>query len=353
MVIYLKKILLFIIILLPFNVYADSSKSSIVIDYDSGRVLYEKDPNSKMLIASTTKIMTCIVTLENSSLSKKVKVGEEITKVYGTNIYVEVGEELTVEDLLYGLMLRSGNDAAIVLANNIFNSEEEFVNKMNEKAQFIGMKNTVFGNPHGLDEDTKNYSTAKDMALLARYAYKNKEYRKIISAKKYFTNSSIKSYKWYNRMDLINNYKYCVGGKNGYTPKAGKTLVSYALKNNMTIITVSLDDSDCYENHKKIDEIIFDKFRNYTIIDKNNFRVDSSLVKKKVYLKKSFSYPLSKDELDKISTSIYISNEKNKIIGKVSIKLNSNEIGKLDIYSIDKKKENKSILHRIKNLIIR
>ena len=196
----------------------------MVMDNDSGRILYENNSNERRLIASTTKIMTCILVLENSDLSKKITVGDEILKVYGTNIYVEVGEILTIKDLLYGLMLRSGNDAAIVLANNIFNSEDEFIHKMNDKAKEIGMNNTVFNNPHGLDEETKNYSTAYDMALLAKYAYKNKMYRNIISTKKYNTKSNLKSYEWYNRVELINSYKYSLGGKNGYTPKAGKTL---------------------------------------------------------------------------------------------------------------------------------
>ena len=178
MVIYLKKIfLLILIIIFPINVFASST---MVMDNDSGRILYENNSNERRLIASTTKIMTCILVLENSDLSKKITVGDEILKVYGTNIYVEVGEILTIKDLLYGLMLRSGNDAAIVLANNIFNSEDEFIHKMNDKAKEIGMNNTVFNNPHGLDEETKNYSTAYDMALLAKYAYKNKMYRNII-----------------------------------------------------------------------------------------------------------------------------------------------------------------------------
>ena len=210
----------------------------MVMDNDSGRILYENNSNERRLIASTTKIMTCILVLENSDLSKKITVGDEILKVYGTNIYVEVGEILTIKDLLYGLMLRSGNDAAIVLANNIFNSEDEFIHKMNDKAKEIGMNNTVFNNPHGLDEETKNYSTAYDMALLAKYAYKNRMYRNIISTKKYNTKSNLKSYEWYNRVELINSYKYSLGGKNGYTPKAGKTLVSYASKDNMNLMLV-------------------------------------------------------------------------------------------------------------------
>ena len=338
---------------MPISVFADSARSSIVIDYDSGRILYEKNPNKKMLVASTTKIMTCIIALENAKLSKEIKVGNEVAKIYGTNIYVEIGEKITVEDLLYGLMLRSGNDAAVVLANNIFNSEEEFVKKMNEKAKEIGMKNTYFENPHGLDDDTKNYSTAYDMALLAKYAFKNKVYRKIVSTKKYNTKSNLKSYEWYNRMSLINDYKYCVGGKNGYTPKAGKTLVSYASKNNMNLIAVTLDDSDCYANHKKLYENIFKLYNNYKIIDKDEFIIDSSLIKNNVYIKKSFSYPLKKNEVDKISTSIHINDSKNGKVGEITIKLDSKKIGCIDIFSKEKEKEKMSFLQRLLKLFIR
>ena len=351
MVIYLKKIfLLILIIIFPINVFASST---MVMDNDSGRILYENNSNERRLIASTTKIMTCILVLENSDLSKKITVGDEILKVYGTNIYVEVGEILTIKDLLYGLMLRSGNDAAIVLANNIFNSEDEFIHKMNDKAKEIGMNNTVFNNPHGLDEETKNYSTAYDMALLAKYAYKNKMYRNIISTKKYNTKSNLKSYEWYNRVELINSYKYSMGGKNGYTPKAGKTLVSYASKDNMNLIIVTLDDNDIYENHKYLYEKYFKKYKKYIIVDKDNFTVDSSLINKKVYIKNTFSYLLSEDEVDDISTLVHITDSDNNKVGEIIIKLKNKEIGNIDIYSYKNKKENNSILSRFKNLFIR
>ena len=342
--------MLILIIIFPINVFASST---MVMDNDSGRILYENNSNERRLIASTTKIMTCILVLENSDLSKKITVGDEILKVYGTNIYVEVGEILTIKDLLYGLMLRSGNDAAIVLANNIFNSEDEFIHKMNDKAKEIGMNNTVFNNPHGLDEETKNYSTAYDMALLAKYAYKNRMYRNIISTKKYNTKSNLKSYEWYNRVELINSYKYSLGGKNGYTPKAGKTLVSYASKDNMNLIIVTLDDNDIYENHKYLYEKYFKKYKKYIIVDKDNFTVDSSLINKKVYIKNTFSYLLSEDEVDDISTLVHITDSDNNKVGKIIIKLKNKEIGNIDIYSYKNKKENNSILSRFKNLFIR
>ena len=164
----MKKILVFLIIfLIPLNIYAkDTATSSIAIDIDSGRILYEKNADEKRLIASITKIMTCIIALENGNLEKDIKAGEEILKMYGTSIYLELNEKMKLIDLLYGLMLRSGNDAAVVIAKEIAGSEEKFVEMMNKKAKELGMNNTKFSNSHGLDEETKNYSTARDMAKL-------------------------------------------------------------------------------------------------------------------------------------------------------------------------------------------
>lgn len=305
----------------------------------SGRILESSDINNKKLIASITKIMTCIIALENNNnLEKVIKVPNEVLKMYGTNIYIEVGEEIKIIDLLYGLMLRSGNDAALTLAIATAGSEENFVKLMNKKAQELGMNNTIFNNPHGLDEDTKNYSTAYDMSLLARYAYKNKIYRKIIKTKKYTCKSSIKSYLWYNRVSILNNYKYSLGGKNGYTPKAGKTLVSYAKKNNMTLIGVSLHDSNIYDTHEDLFEKNFKKYKLYKIVDKDNFSYNKKLFSEDIYLKESFYYPLKENELTNISTIINITNSNNTIPGKIIIKLNNKEIGSINIY---RKKQNK------------
>ena len=326
------------------------------MDIDSGRVLYEKNPNNKMLIASTTKIMTCIIVLENinsNDLSKKIKAGDEINKVYGTNIYLEPGEILTIEDLLYGLILRSGNDAAEVLANNIFSDEKTFINKMNEKAQELHMNHTTFENPTGLDDETYNYSTAHDMAILAQYAYQNKTYQKIISTKKYSTKSNIKAFSWTNRMSLLTNYKYCIGGKNGYTPKAGKSLVSYAHnnKNNLSLLIVTLDDTDTYNNHKYLYEKYFSLYKQYTIIDKNNFKISKNFIKEDITIKDSFKYPLTEEELNDITTLVKINTNKNSHnIGDITIKLADKNIGKIKIYKKIKEKEDKNLFSRIKEL---
>ena len=335
------------IFFIPISVFADSGKSTIVMDIDSGRILYQKNINQKKLIASISKIMTCIIVLENCDIESSITVGDEVLSMYGTSLYIEKGEVLKIKDLLYGLMLRSGNDAAITLAYNTL-GYDKFINKMNEKAGEIGMKNTIFSNPHGLDDDTKNYSTAYDMALLSRYAYNNQIYRKIIGTKKYNTKSNLKSYIWYNRMSLLNNYKNCIGGKNGYTPKAGKTLVSYAKKDGLTLMTVSLDDSSVYENHKNLYNEYFSKYMNYKIIEAGNFSINNN----NYNIKESFIYPLADDELDNISTLVKIDSKSlEKVVGKIEIKLNKRIIGDIKIYKNDKiKKEKKSLLNKALDL---
>ena len=333
----MKRFFLCLLLLIPIKVSAlDSAKASIVMDIDSGRVLYEKNANKKMLIASTTKIMTAIIAIENGDLDNEVTARDEILKMYGTSIYLEYNEKMKIIDLLYGLLLRSGNDAAVVIANNICNSEEEFVKLMNKKAKEIGMNNTYFSNVHGLDEESENYSTAYDMAILSRYAYKNKTYRLISKTKKYEVQTNNKSYLWINRNKLLFNYKYCTGGKNGYTPKAGKTLVSTASKNGLNITIVSLNDSNIYDNHKELYQSIYNNYHKYMLVDKNNFSISKSLFDGKLYLKKSFFYPLREDELSKVRIVEKISSKEYKDgdrVGIITILLRDKTLGNIYIYA--------------------
>lgn len=349
---YKKIIILLIIVCFPFFAFAKAS-STIVMEVNSGRVLYENNANSKRLIASITKIMTCIIVLENVEISSQVTVGDEVLNSYGTNIYIKPGEVLTVEDLLYGLMLRSGNDAASTLAIYTSGSEEEFVKLMNDKAKKIGMNNTIFNNPHGLDDKTENYSTAYDMALLSRYAYQNETYRKIISTKKYETKSSLKSYVWYNRVSLLNSYDNCIGGKNGYTPKAGKTLVSLAKKDNLLLTVVTLNDDNIYEHHEKLYEEFFDRYHYFKIVDRNSFRINPSLIfDKNVFIRNDFYYPLSDDEIEKISTFIRIDDSNKEKVGRIEINFDNKKIGEIPIFQENKKEDKKSIFHWFKKLFV-
>jgi len=345
----MKKIVLFVcIFLFPLQVCAltDSGHNSIIMDMDSGRILYQKNSHSKHLIASITKIMTCIIALDEANPKDIYEAKEEVLEMYGTNIYIEYKEKMSLKDLLYGLMLRSGNDAAVVIANNVCKNEKEFVKKMNEKAKEIGMKNTSFANPHGLDEKTQNYSTAYDMAILSRYAYKHYPlFRKISGTYQYISKNKEKTYLWYNRNKLLKMYQYTTGGKTGYTPSAGKTFVSTASKNNLNLTIVTLDDSNTYENHKALYEKTYKNYQGYKVVDAKNFDLD-----KKYRIKESFSYPLTKEEKENI-----------KILTKIDHSLMGEKKGRVEVYLYEKKiktipiyentkKENskeKSFFHRL------
>lgn len=352
-VVFLIFILGFII---PIDVFAvsDTASSTVVMDMDSKRVLYEKNKDEKRLIASITKIMTAVVAIENKNLEDIVVVGEEVLPMYGSNIYLEVGEKMTLRDLLYGLLLRSGNDAAVVIANYVGGSEENFVRMMNEKAQHLGMKNTVFKNSHGLDEETQNYSTAYDMALLSSYANTLMEYCEISSSKKWNVSTEVKSYVWNNRNKLLSLYGFATGGKTGYTPKAGRTLVTTANKNSLNLTIVTLNDDNMYENHESLYEYIFSKYKKALLVDKNNFDVDDFYYEGDIYVNNSFSYPLTSKEEKLVRTvvDIYkIDNYKdNDKVGEVSVVLNGEELYKDSIYiSISFEKSSDGLFNKIIN----
>lgn len=330
----MKKILIMIIILItiPVKINAYSlGKSAILMEEDTKRVLVSKNMNKKMLIASTTKIMTAVIAIESGKINKKVTVNDSILKSYGSNVYLEIGEKLKLEDLVYGLMLRSGNDAALMIADYL-GGEKTFVQKMNKKAQKIGMKNTTFSNPHGLDEKNKNYSTAYDMAILMRYANSLKKFKKITSTKKYSLTTNKKSYLWKNKNKLLFQYKYTTGGKTGFTKKAHRTLVTSASKNNMNLIVVTLDDENDFKNHKELYEYGFNNYNMEKVFDKNKINIP----KKKIYAQDDYYYPITKKEKEMINIDYkikyktkYKNNEK---IGEAIIKLGNKTIHKEKLY---------------------
>ena len=297
-----KIIIFFILILFSINVQA----SIVVMDADSGRILYSQNKDEKKLIASTTKIMTSIIALENAPLDMKIKVGKEIYEAYGSMTYIKEGEEFTLEDLLKGLMLQSGNDAALTIANNVMNYND-FISSMNLKAYKLGMQNTTFENPHGLNETTKNMSTAYDMALLMKYAIKNKDFLKITSTYEH----KVGNYIWYNKNKLLREYKYLISGKIGYTKKSGQVFVSAASKDNKTIVIASIDEGDKFNLHKYLYEKYFNMYERYKVLDKNTF---SFKVKNNsndhYYIKNDFNMLLKKDEIDNLKIKINLNDNK-------------------------------------------
>ena len=266
----MKKILLLIFLMFPISIFAieTSARSAILMDMDSNKILYEKNINEQRSVASISKIMTAVVAIESGKLDDKVTIGREINTSYGSGIYIKEGEVLTLRDLLYGLMLRSGNDAAIAIATYVGGNSTNFVKLMNDKAKKIGMNNTVFNNPSGLDQEKGNYSTAHDMAILASYAMKNNEYKKITSTKKYVLKTNKNVYSWINKNKLLSLYKYTTGGKTGFTEIAKRTLVSTASRDNMNLVVVTLNDGNDWQDHQNLFEYGFNNYTNLKILNK-------------------------------------------------------------------------------------
>ena len=355
----MKKVLVVLIcFFIPLNISAISASSYIVMDVDSKRVLEGNDINEQRLIASITKIMTCIVTIENGNLKDKVKVDEKVLKAYGSAVYIQIGEKITLEDLLYGLMLRSGNDAALVIKSYFEDKKIDIVKLMNDKAQKLGMTNTIFKNPHGLEENdgSGNLSTSYDMALLMSYAMKNKTFRKITSTKIYSAKTDMKSYTWQNKNKLLKNYKYCIGGKTGFTEKARRTLVTVASKDNKNLVVVTLNDGNDFNDHKNLYEKKFAEYESMQVIDKRKFKIRNESYYRGVnfYVKNSFKMLVTKQEKDNIKLNITLDKlrefKDNQKVGKVQVMLNNENIYEEDIYIVRKSSNKNSLWDKIKNM---
>ena len=340
----MKKILLFLSLLIPINISAidTAARSAILMDIDSNRILYEENINEVRSVASISKIMTAVIAIELGKLDDKVVIGEEINSSYGSGIYIKIGEEMTLRDLVYGLMLRSGNDAALAIAKYVGGSVEEFVKMMNNKAHEIGMNNTTFNNPSGLDQESGNYSTAYDMAILTSYAMKIDEYKKITSTKKYNLTTNKNTYIWINKNKLLSIYKYTTGGKTGFTEIAKRTLVSTASKDNTNLVVVTLNDGNDWQDHQNLFEYGFSNYTNLKILEKGNITIynDDYYENYELYVKNDFSYLIGVGEEENLVFKYEL--EKNRKIET------DDKIGILKIYLGDKKIHEEEIFVKIK-----
>lgn len=254
--------LLAAVLFFPRQVQAIGARKAIVTDAVTGRVLYEKNADDQSLIASTTKIMTALLICEQCNVLDRARIPREAVGIEGSSMYLQEGEVLTIQELLYGLMLHSGNDAALALAIYCGGTVEGFVQMMNDKARLLGMEHTHFMNPHGLDSPN-HYSTARDLATLAAYAMENPIFACTVSAKTVTAgNRSLR-----NHNKLLWMVEGADGVKTGYTKAAGRILVSSATRQNRRLICVTIDDPSDWKDHIDLLEDGFSRFSIRRIIE--------------------------------------------------------------------------------------
>ncbi|MFE8695602.1 D-alanyl-D-alanine carboxypeptidase family protein [Cytobacillus sp. FJAT-53684] len=308
----MKKLIIFLLVsaffiaMIPQKASASisvSAQSAILMEQGSGRVLYEKNADKPMRIASITKIMTAILAIESGKMDEMVKVSEKAVHAEGSSIYLIPGEKIKLEDLVYGLMLRSGNDAAVAIAEHVGGSLDGFVYLMNQKAEEIGMTNTHFANPHGLDDHENHLSSAYDMALLTRYAMNNSKYKKISGTKVYKSPHPEENWdrKWTNKNRLLTElYDYTTGGKTGFTKRAKRTLVTTATKGKLDLIAVTLNGPDDWNDHIQMYETGYKTYSLVEVLSEGTIKeIDDEFYKKKVYVDHSFDYPVTSKEKNK------------------------------------------------------
>lgn len=263
---------------LPARAVDTHASCAILMDSESGRVLYEQNIHQPRLIASITKLLTALVAVEQGSdLDQVVTVKGEWLGSEGSSIYLKAGEEITLRGLLYGLLLQSGNDAAMAIACHTAGSETDFVALMNARAAELGMKDSSFANPSGLNDD-KHYSTAYDMALLAQACLQNETVADICATR----SITIGTRTFVNHNKLLYRCEGCVGMKTGFTEKAGRTLVSAATRAGQTLICVTLNDGDDWNDHCKLLDYGFEAFPRQALCQKGevlgSVAVEGSLI---------------------------------------------------------------------------
>ena len=238
-----------------------SAQSAIVIELNSGMVLYEKNADEKEYPASITKILTALLAIEDESLDTMVKVTDSAIGVEGSSIYLKKGETLPLRDLVYGLMLRSGNDAAVAIANEVGGDLNNFVNMMNARAKEAGAINTHFMNPNGLHHDN-HYTTARDMAMISREAMLNTQFREIAGAKSWNAKREEGNYNYFsNKNKVVYQYEGGTGVKIGYTKTAGRTLVASSKKDGVELVAVVLNAPNWFQDSYQLMDYGYNQYQ--------------------------------------------------------------------------------------------
>ncbi|WP_197144493.1 D-alanyl-D-alanine carboxypeptidase family protein [Lysinibacillus sphaericus] len=348
----LVRLILFMIVvvmlMLPQTSLARGGSGYAVLDGDTGRVLYESNSDARLPIASLTKMWTALVVIENSNLQDEVVISPKAATSEGSSIYLQAGEKVTVETLLYGLMLRSGNDAATALAEHVGGSVEGFVKLMNERAVVAGLTNTVFMNPSGLHHD-EHLSSARDTAEMLRIALQNKTFKKIASTVLYRANTE-NGMLWENKHRLIREgsgvaididdetqpvsaLKTAKGsafaGKTGFTKVAGRTLATAFQKDGQTCIVVTLNESDDWNMHRSFANKVWGEYSLETVVKKGKYKVNKNL---SIHLEQPIRLQLNKEEKESVRQVLHVSRK--RMEGVLSI-----FIGEERIYAVPVKVE--------------
>lgn len=332
-----------------------NSRIAVVYDRKTGNILYGKNENKKTAMASTTKIMTAIIVLEKGNLSETITVSKKAAGTGGSRLGLKANDKITMNDLLYGLMLKSGNDSAVAIAEAVGGNVEEFAQLMNNKAQELGLESTHFVTPHGLD-NPEHYTTAYELAKLADYALKNEKFAQIVNTKNYTVTINGYSKNISNTNELLGYLQGVNGVKTGFTNNAGRCLVTSVNRNNFEIISVVLQADTkkfrttdsikiieyAYKNYEyvNIKEIVDNKFKEWCLINKSRIQINK---KKEDNLELYISelendiIPIKKIDIDKIDidiSSIYYIDapvEKDFVIGTLKVIVDENVVDVIEI----------------------
>lgn len=329
----------------PFSVgaFADTAKSACLMNAVTGEILFEKNGNENMPMASTTKIMTLLVSLAKSDADETVTVSHNADWTEGSSAYIDEGGRISMRDLRYGLMLNSGNDAAVAIAEHISGSEEKFAAEMNKLANEIGVVSTHFQNPNGLDNE-EHYTTAEDLAKITRYALSNEEFCEIVSARTYTArllcrDGSVKALEYINHNKLLKEYDGCMGVKTGFTKKCGRCLVSAAQRGGGRYIAVTLNCPNDWAEHKEMLDSAFSTCRSVRAVAAGDCmrHIKSKDDECELIAAEDFFVPLNGDKGRNIEISVNIPQleasplNKGEKTGYIDILLDGEKIGTVDI----------------------
>ena len=348
---------LFTISVSSFDTPNVSAKSAALYEPITKTFVYTKNEHARLPMASTTKIMTALVALENSELTDTVTVDSRSVGIEGSSAYLKEGDRYTIEDMLYALLLQSANDAAVAIACEVGGDTESFVEMMNERVLSLGLENTHFDNPNGLDGDT-HYTTAHDLALITAEAMKNDSFRRITSTYKKTVTNGDSSRLFVNHNKLLKMYDGCTGVKTGFTKKSGRCLVGSAERDGLSLITVTLDAPNDWQDHKKMLDYGFGIYENRVFAEAGEYSYDLPVINSKgktvrVANTAALSAVMKRTEAEaqahiKLPKYIIAPVNEGDILGSVIFTVDGEMIGKLDLVALDEvKTEGK------KNIIIR